>query len=92
MKQHLNSQSGGPVLVLILSVILICLPSFLRLLCFVQIKSDVETQGDFIRFLIKEVENAAFTKIEDVVPFVKWLDDELSYLVHFRESINLILA
>lgn len=31
--------------------------------------------------MIKEVENAAFTDIEDVVPFVKWLDDELSYLV-----------
>ena len=49
----------------------------------VQIKSDVETQGDFIRFLIKEIENAAFASIVDVVPFVKWLDDELSYLVHF---------
>lgn len=48
-----------------------------------QIKTDVETQGDFIRFLIKEVEDATFTDIEDVVPFVKWLDDELSYLVHF---------
>lgn len=46
-----------------------------------QIKTDVETQGDFIRFLIKEVESAAFTDIEDVVLFVKWLDDELSYLV-----------
>lgn len=50
---------------------------------FLQIKTDVEIQGDFIRFLIKEVENAAFTGIEDVVPFVKWLDDELSYLVNF---------
>ena len=49
----------------------------------VQIKSDVETQGDFIRFLIKEIENAACANIVDVVPFVKWLDDELSYLVHF---------
>lgn len=48
---------------------------------FLQIKTDVETQGDFIRFLINEVENAAFTDIQDVVPFVKWLDDELSYLV-----------
>lgn len=48
-----------------------------------QIKTDVETQGDFIRFLIKEIENAAFTDIKDVVPFVKWLDDELSYLVNF---------
>lgn len=67
----------------------------------VQIKSDVETQGDFIRFLIKEIENAAFANIVDVVPFVKWLDDELSYLVHFlllmfftnlRESVTFILA
>lgn len=41
----------------------------------------METQGDFIRFLIREVENAAFTNIEDVVAFVKWLDDELSFLV-----------
>jgi hypothetical protein len=46
-----------------------------------QIKSDVERQGDFIRFLIKEVEGAAFAGIEDVVTFVKWLDDELSRLV-----------
>lgn len=52
----------------------------------VQIKSDVETQGDFIRFLIKEIENAAFANIVDVVPFVKWLDDELSYLVHILFS------
>ncbi|KAJ1396432.1 hypothetical protein SESBI_32532 [Sesbania bispinosa] len=44
------------------------------------IKTDVETQGDFIRYLIKEVESAAFTDVEDVVRFVKWLDDELSYL------------
>jgi hypothetical protein len=47
----------------------------------VQIKTDVETQGDFILYLIKEVEGAAFNKIEDVVSFVKWLDDELSCLV-----------
>ena len=46
-----------------------------------QIKSDVETQGEFIRFLIKEVEDAKFTDIQDAVAFVKWLDDELSYLV-----------
>jgi Wiskott-Aldrich syndrome protein len=46
-----------------------------------QIRSDVERQGDLIRFLIKEVEAAAFTGIEDVVAFVKWLDDELSRLV-----------
>ncbi|GMI72868.1 INCREASED PETAL GROWTH ANISOTROPY 1 [Hibiscus trionum] len=52
------------------------------------IKTDVETQGDFIRFLIKEVENAVFTDIEDVVPFVKWLDDELSYLVDERAVLK----
>jgi hypothetical protein len=46
-----------------------------------QIKSDVERQGDFIRFLIKEVHIAAFADIEDVVTFVKWLDVELSRLV-----------
>ncbi|XP_057420205.1 protein CHUP1, chloroplastic [Lotus japonicus] len=52
------------------------------------IKTDVETQGDFIRYLIKEVEGAAFTDIEDVVPFVKWLDDELSYLVDERAVLK----
>jgi len=44
----------------------------------------VETQGDFIRFLIREIETAAFRDIEDVVSFVKWLDDELSYLVCYK--------
>ncbi|KAJ7968688.1 protein CHUP1, chloroplastic-like [Quillaja saponaria] len=52
------------------------------------IKTDVETQGEFIRFLIKEVETAAFTDIEDVVPFVKWLDDELSHLVDERAVLK----
>lgn len=52
------------------------------------IKTDVETQGDFIRFLIKEIETAAFTDIEDVVSFVKWLDDELSYLVDERAVLK----
>ncbi|KAK1274866.1 hypothetical protein QJS04_geneDACA011000 [Acorus gramineus] len=52
------------------------------------IKTDVETQGDFIRFLIKEVNEAAFTNIEDVVAFVKWLDDELSFLVDERAVLK----
>ncbi|XP_058095666.1 protein CHUP1, chloroplastic-like [Magnolia sinica] len=52
------------------------------------IKTDVETQGDFIRFLIKEVQNAAFTDIEDLVAFVKWLDDELSFLVDERAVLK----
>uniref|UniRef100_A0A0D9V3L3 Protein CHUP1, chloroplastic n=1 Tax=Leersia perrieri TaxID=77586 RepID=A0A0D9V3L3_9ORYZ len=52
------------------------------------IKSDVERQGDFIRFLIKEVEGAAFVEIEDVVTFVKWLDNELSRLVDERAVLK----
>ncbi|XP_074272338.1 protein INCREASED PETAL GROWTH ANISOTROPY 1-like [Silene latifolia] len=52
------------------------------------IKTDVETQGDFIRFLIKEVETACFIDIEEVVSFVKWLDDELSYLVDERAVLK----
>ncbi|KAE9613565.1 hypothetical protein Lal_00016159 [Lupinus albus] len=52
------------------------------------IKTDVETHRDFIRHLIKELEGAAFTNIEDVVPFVKWLDDELSYLVDERAVLK----
>lgn len=52
------------------------------------IKMDVETQGDLIRFLINEVNNVAFTNIEDVVRFVKWLDDELSFLVDERAVLK----
>jgi Wiskott-Aldrich syndrome protein len=52
-----------------------------------QIRSDVERQGDLIRFLIKEVEAAAFAGIEDVVAFVKWLDDELSRLVQLNPRV-----
>ncbi|KAE8815952.1 protein CHUP1, chloroplastic [Hordeum vulgare] len=52
------------------------------------IRSDVETQGEFIRFLIKEVEGAAFVNIEGVVSFVKWLDDELSRLVDERAVLK----
>ena len=46
-----------------------------------QIKVDVETQGEFVNTLIREINNAVYQNIEDVVAFVKWLDDELSYLV-----------
>ena len=46
-----------------------------------QIKEDVETQGDFVRSLIREVRRATYTNIEDVVSFVKWLDDQLYFLV-----------
>ena len=46
-----------------------------------QIKADVETQGEFVNSLIQEVNNAMYQNIEDVVAFVKWLDDELCFLV-----------
>ncbi|KAJ3682848.1 hypothetical protein LUZ60_013075 [Juncus effusus] len=52
------------------------------------IKSAVETQGDFINFLAKEVENAACKDIADVESFVKWLDEELSYLVDERAVLK----
>ncbi|XP_016717458.2 protein CHUP1, chloroplastic [Gossypium hirsutum] len=52
------------------------------------IKADVETQGEFVNSLIKEVNNAVYHNIEDVVAFVKWLDDELSYLVDERAVLK----
>eukprot|EP01018_Ginkgo_biloba_P030332 Gb_27643 [translate_table: standard] len=52
------------------------------------IKADVETQGDFVRSLIREVRGAVYTNIEDVVAFVKWLDDELSFLVDERAVLK----
>lgn len=46
-----------------------------------QIKADVETQGEFVRSLMREVKNAVYNDIEDVVAFVNWLDEELGFLV-----------
>ncbi|GAB4825381.1 hypothetical protein Ancab_008252 [Ancistrocladus abbreviatus] len=45
------------------------------------IKYDVETQREYIHFLIREMETAAFTEISALEVFVKWLDRELSCLV-----------
>ncbi|KAK6134062.1 hypothetical protein DH2020_032207 [Rehmannia glutinosa] len=44
------------------------------------VKADVETQGDFVQSLATEVRAASFTRIEDLVAFVNWLDEELSFL------------
>jgi len=52
------------------------------------IKSDVETNGDFVRSLIREVQAAAFTDIDDVLAFVQWLDDELAFLVDERAVLK----
>ncbi|CAJ2675232.1 unnamed protein product [Trifolium pratense] len=52
------------------------------------IKADIETQGEFVNSLIREVNNAAYENIDDVVAFVKWLDDELGFLVDERAVLK----
>ncbi|KAL6546257.1 hypothetical protein OROMI_021978 [Orobanche minor] len=52
------------------------------------IKADVETQGEFVNSLIREVNDAVYQNIEDVVAFVKWLDDELCFLVDERAVLK----
>lgn len=54
-------------------------------------KADVETQGDFVLFLATEVRAASFNNIEDLVAFVNWLDEELSFLVGASTIINKFL-
>lgn len=46
-----------------------------------QIKADVEAQAEFVKSLAQEVRAAEYDRIEDVVAFVSWLDEELSFLV-----------
>ncbi|KAK4430168.1 protein CHUP1, chloroplastic [Sesamum alatum] len=52
------------------------------------VKADVETQGDFVQSLATEVRAAAFTDIEDLLAFVNWLDEELSFLVDERAVLK----
>ncbi|XP_042477470.1 protein CHUP1, chloroplastic-like [Macadamia integrifolia] len=52
------------------------------------IKADVETQGEFVNSLIREVNGAVYQDIEDVVAFVKWLDEELCFLVDERAVLK----
>ncbi|CAM9001990.1 unnamed protein product [Rhodiola kirilowii] len=52
------------------------------------VKADVETQGDFVNSLAAEVRAATFTKIEDLLAFVNWLDEELSFLVDERAVLK----
>lgn len=53
-----------------------------------QIKSDVENQGELVNFLSKQVQAAAFADISEVESFVKWLDGELSCLVDERAVLK----
>jgi len=46
-----------------------------------QVKADVETQGEFVESLASEVRAASFVNIDVVVEFANWLDEELSFLV-----------
>ncbi|GMH15223.1 hypothetical protein Nepgr_017064 [Nepenthes gracilis] len=52
------------------------------------VKADVETQGDFVQSLAAEVRAASFTDIENLVAFVNWLDEELSFLVDERAVLK----
>jgi hypothetical protein len=52
------------------------------------VKADVETQGDFVESLAGEVRAARFVNIDDVVAFVHWLDEELSFLVDERAVLK----
>ncbi|KAL9317855.1 hypothetical protein ACSQ67_014372 [Phaseolus vulgaris] len=52
------------------------------------VKADVETQGDFVLSLATEVRAASFYNIEDLVAFVNWLDEELSFLVDERAVLK----
>ncbi|KAI9092024.1 hypothetical protein K1719_027959 [Acacia pycnantha] len=52
------------------------------------VKADVETQGDFVISLATEVRAAVFSNIDDLVAFVNWLDEELSFLVDERAVLK----
>ncbi|XP_073139894.1 protein CHUP1, chloroplastic [Henckelia pumila] len=52
------------------------------------VKADVETQGDFVESLAAEVRAASFTNVDDLVAFVNWLDEELSFLVDERAVLK----
>ncbi|KAI9168929.1 hypothetical protein LWI28_004084 [Acer negundo] len=52
------------------------------------VKADVETQGDFVQSLAAEVRAASFSNIQDLVTFVNWLDEELSFLVDERAVLK----
>ncbi|XP_072994108.1 protein CHUP1, chloroplastic isoform X4 [Typha latifolia] len=52
------------------------------------VKADVETQGDFVQSLATEVRAASFMNIEELLAFVNWLDEELSFLVDERAVLK----
>ncbi|XP_057765681.1 protein CHUP1, chloroplastic isoform X3 [Salvia miltiorrhiza] len=52
------------------------------------VKADVETQGEFVQSLASEVRAASFTNIDDLLAFVNWLDEELSFLVDERAVLK----
>lgn len=59
-------------------------------LSFAQIKTDVETKGDFINGLINKVQTTTYTDVEQVLTFVDWLDQQLSTLVIKQTQLYLV--
>ncbi|KAJ4955721.1 hypothetical protein NE237_012504 [Protea cynaroides] len=54
----------------------------------IAIRADVETKGEFIKFLIQKVQDAMYADIEDVLKFVDWLDVKLSSLADERAVLK----
>ncbi|CAI0458945.1 unnamed protein product [Linum tenue] len=54
----------------------------------IAVKADVETQGEFVESLASEVRASSFTNINDLLAFVNWLDEELSFLVDERAVLK----
>ncbi|XP_042053512.1 protein CHUP1, chloroplastic-like isoform X2 [Salvia splendens] len=52
------------------------------------VKADVETQGEFVQSLASEVRAASFSNVDDLLAFVNWLDEELSFLVDERAVLK----
>ncbi|XP_040996800.1 protein CHUP1, chloroplastic-like [Juglans microcarpa x Juglans regia] len=52
------------------------------------VKADVKNQGDFVISLATDVQAASFTNMDDLVAFVNWLDEELSFLVDERAVLK----
>eukprot|EP00854_Cymbomonas_tetramitiformis_P021426 gene21426-25767_t len=53
-----------------------------------EVKQDVETQCDFIHALGAEIQAIQVGVMDDVGVFVKWMDDELSFLVDERAVLK----
>eukprot|EP00271_Cylindrocystis_brebissonii_P002764 TRINITY_DN13564_c0_g1_i2.p1 TRINITY_DN13564_c0_g1~~TRINITY_DN13564_c0_g1_i2.p1 ORF type:complete len:875 (+),score=190.30 TRINITY_DN13564_c0_g1_i2:175-2799(+) len=53
-----------------------------------QVKHDVEVQKDFVNSLCTAVRSASYNNMDDIVEFIKWLDEELAFLVDERAVLK----